>query len=358
MKNKAIFFLLFISIVISGYYSYNLSQGKIYNEYLVLWEYRLLHPETLPDIQTVHITSAWHTTTYADIMWISLIQYIADNISDLWYHEFLNPIIERITTLHPHFTNAYNLSLNLTPSLNPDKTNYESYKKIALEALKIWERGLEKNCNPEKLKQIILSDFSQELWDNTSIKNPCTNGMLPYNAAIVASELWEYEKAKKYYKIASTHADAPTASRFLWPLMDAKQWDHEKAWERFLLIALDGYDEPPYSCRETAMSLLQQSSSGLTNDFIFSLRKIEDWLLEPKDTSNPLATGWSSCYNSVVRAIKQFYLWYIVEITKDYPNFTTGEELLQKWLIKQIPSIKTQDGWKLRKKNNLWGYQE
>ncbi len=329
MKNKVIFFLLFIFIVISGYFSYNLSKGKIYNEYLILWEYRLLHPEILPDIRTAYIASAWHTTAYADTIWISLIQYIADNLSDFWYHDFLNPIIERITTLHPYFTSAYDLALNLSPILNPDKPEYESYRKIATESLRIWEVGLEKNCNKEKLNKIVLLDFSQELWGNPELLDPCTNGMLPYNAAIVASELWEFEKAKKYFKIASTHTYAPSASRFLWPLMDGRLWDHKKAWERFLLIAIDGYDEPPYSCRETAMSLLQQSSSGLTDDYIFSLRKIEDWLTEPKDTSNPLATGWSSCYNSVVRAMKQFYLWYIGEKTKDYPDLITWDELLR-----------------------------
>jgi hypothetical protein len=47
--------------------------------------------------------------------------------------------------------------------------------------------------------------------------------MIAYNAAYTASELGEQEKAEYYYKIASLQSGSPGASKFLGPLMQAKE---------------------------------------------------------------------------------------------------------------------------------------
>lgn len=59
-------------------YTYN--TGSLYSEYRELFEYRRLHPDFLPNTNMIRLSNAGHTTTYADILWINLIQYIGDNI--------------------------------------------------------------------------------------------------------------------------------------------------------------------------------------------------------------------------------------------------------------------------------------
>lgn len=56
--------------------------------------------------------------------------------------------------------------------------------------------------------------------------------------------------------------------------------------------------------------------------------------------------------------MKQFYLAYISEVAKDVPEVTTGSGLIEKGLLKKIPTIKEQTGWTVVKKNNQWTYTE
>ena len=55
------------------------------------------------------------------------------------------------------------------------------------------------------------------------LKDPCRDDMLAYNIAYTANELGDAKKAELYYKIASMNHDAPLASRFLGPLMRARE---------------------------------------------------------------------------------------------------------------------------------------
>ena len=78
-------------------------------------------------------------------------------------------------------------------------------------------------CNTEKLEAISRKEFGKSLWEDPNIAEPCSNSMLPYNVAYVAGALSALEKSGFYYKVASTHKGAPQASRFLGPLMQAKE---------------------------------------------------------------------------------------------------------------------------------------
>lgn len=83
---------------------------------------------------------AGHDTTYADMMWINLIQYIADNVQGQKFTEFTTPLLDTISKLHPHFTRSYTLALLLSPSLDPESPSYEKNRKIAEYALSLGER--------------------------------------------------------------------------------------------------------------------------------------------------------------------------------------------------------------------------
>lgn len=358
MKKRISFIILTFCILIWGYYSFKLNTGRIYDEYSNLWDYRILHPETLPDTDLVILTSAGNTNSFADTLWIELIQYIGDNIFNEGYNNFLNAIIEKITFLHPHFSEAYNLALILSPSVNTDREDYEKRRSITLEALRIWENGIWRNCNQEKLKKIYSSEIGSDLWNNQLLKNPCNNSMLAYNVAITANELWEYKKAQQYFKVASLEENGPQAARFLWPLMQAKLWDYKNAWERFLLIAAWAYDEDPFSCQAETTRLLKKYKTQPFEEFIKELWTYEMQLTKPKTKDNIVASSWNTCYGFNMRAIKQFYLAFISEITKDSPEITTWSGILEKWLLKSIPTIQDQSGWTVVKKDGQWKFQE
>jgi hypothetical protein len=70
---------------------------------------------------------------------------------------------------------------------------------------------------------IEKEDFGKKLWENSTLKDPCLDSMIAYNSAYTASELGDQEKSGYYYKLASMQAGSPGASRFLGPLMQARE---------------------------------------------------------------------------------------------------------------------------------------
>lgn len=60
----------------------------------------------------------------------------------------------------------------------------------------------------------------------------------------------------------------------------------------------------------------------------------------------------------MLRGIKQFYLGYVNDISKDYPEITSGSGLIEKGLLKKIPTIHEQNGWSVIKKDGQWRYTE
>ena len=73
------------------------------------------------------------------------------------------------------------------------------------------------------MQKIDREVFGKKLWDDAMLKDPCRDDMLAYNIAYTANELGDAKKAERYYKIASTNSGAPLASRFLGPLMRARE---------------------------------------------------------------------------------------------------------------------------------------
>jgi hypothetical protein len=214
-------------------------------------------------------------------------------------------------------------------------------------------------CNKEKLERIKIESFGKKLWDNRELKNPCIDSMLAYNAAYTASELSDLEKAEYYYKIASTQSGAPLASRFLGPLMQGKEGDHRTSAEKFLLIALDGYDEDPYVCQTLSVDLLKKIKNQNLAETVSRLRREEDSLPSLRDTKNPLASGNSTCHEAIIRAMKQIYLAHLTEVARTRSDLEDGDALIRAGLLDSIPSIRDQDGWTVvRDKNGLWQYRK
>ena len=131
----------YIFLLCGGFWIfYHFNTNQLYGEYSNLWDYRRLHPEFQSDEKVIRLIDAGHDTTYADILWINLIQYIADNLRDLKFTEFTTPLLDTIAKLHPHFTRSYTLALLLSPSLNPESDSYEKNREIVEYALSLGER--------------------------------------------------------------------------------------------------------------------------------------------------------------------------------------------------------------------------
>lgn len=329
-----------------------------YTEYEKLWNYRRLHPEILPTRENIELSAAGHTHTYADTLWIQLIQYIADNIGNDAFADSLTPIIERISELHPRFSAPYNLTLLLAPAPNTDLPHYESDRKQAQKAYDLGKIGLTKICDTEKLEQIRSSEVGKRLWDRSDLKNPCTDGMVPYYLAAVASNLGEFSEAAEYYKIASMQSDGPEASRFLSVLMQSEEGNYHDAAIRFFLIAVDGYDEG--SCAVEAVSLIQKYRDRLPENEsdILGIEAVEKNLTAPKDTKNPLSQSSTSCYASTNRGIKALYLGYINTKAQKNPTAKTAKDLIQSGTLSSIPTPISLKGFTvIKQKNGIWEYR-
>lgn len=347
---------------IGGIFSY-LSSGKLYMQYQSLWDYRRLHPDIMPPTESLKALSIWHDTTTADIMWIRLIQFIGDNIGNGKYLWFTHSILKQIQVLHPRFARAYEVDLLFLPTVAPenDAEYAQKQREILVNGLSDYEEIIPKVCDMSKVNTILSLGFGEELWSREDIKNPCLSGYIPYYmASRYDTDLLDKKNAVKYYKIASMQDDAPWAAKFLGILAYSSDGNYRDGALSFVLQALSGYDEEPYTCQDLASELVTHLSEKKpwTIEWIENLEKSEQILSLPKSTNNPLAQAGWTCHEYIERWIKQIYLGYITALTEKYPDLTTGKELIEYKLLSHIPTIQSQSWYTVIRKNNTWQYRE
>ncbi len=357
-KNRVIFFLIrcICSLVIFwGCFLtfYIVNTGSLYIEYANLWDYRRLHPEFEPQEKLIRIFDAGHTTTYADFLWMSMVQYIADNIGNGKYIDYTYPLLDTISRLHPHFTRSYTLALLLTPSLDPNNPNHEKNVKIGEKAFAIGQRGILENCETSKVNLILSSWVNVHPWDRTDLRNPCSDGFIAYYLGYVADGIGKRSLASRYYALASANDDAPKASRFLSIIMEGKAGDRINAAIQFFLIAISGYDESPYLCQHHAEALITLiwKNKNITPKMLGQIQSYEKEISAPKDMTNPLASNAMNCYASMNRGIKQSYLGYITDSVNKSPNILNGsgivlDTIISKWIL---PFPKWYDGYSIQR---------
>jgi hypothetical protein len=79
-----------------------------------------MHPDIMPSALALQTLAVGHDTTYADVIWMQLIQFIAYNIGNGKYLDFTHTILTRIHELHPRFARAYEIDLLFLPTVSPD----------------------------------------------------------------------------------------------------------------------------------------------------------------------------------------------------------------------------------------------
>ncbi len=213
---------------------------RLYMQHAALWDYRRMHPDIIPSTNTLQTLATGHDTTYADIMWIRLIQFIAYNIGNGKYLDFTHTILIRIQELHPRFARAYEIDLLFLPTVSPDSDAPDADKRrqVLKDGLAHYDTILPKICDMSKVTQIDALAFGSELWSRMDLADPCLSPqILYYMAARYDSDLLDKKKAARYYKIASMHGDAPPATRFLGILAYGNTGGHRDAALTFALLA-------------------------------------------------------------------------------------------------------------------------
>ena len=350
------------TIILGAFWIFSIASTWIlYTEYSSLWDYRRLHPDLLPNAQTVKAFDMGHDTTYADISWIELIQFIWDNIGNGKYLDFTHTILSNITDLHPYFIRAYELDLLMAPFLYPDSTQdkIDVFKNKIESIIAHGEKWMQVLCDKDKLAAIASLPIWNNLWNREDLKNPCLSGMIPYYLGYhYNNELHNWEKSEYYYKIASMQDDAPKASRFLVILAKSAEWDYLNSALSFLLVGADGYDTKPFSCQTIAGNIAEEliKKQKIDQWWITKIEELEKGLVDSKDSKIPESYATNNCFDSTERGIKEIYIDYISELAKQYPDISNANDLVKKGLISHVPTIQSQKWFTVIKKDGLWRY--
>ena len=364
MKRYLFLIFIFPTLLIISWCFLTFWTGKWYNEYLSWWEYRRLHPELIPSPIVVKAFDMGHTSSYSSFVWLELIQYIGDNV---WGNRFLNfshTLLEHITILHPYFSKPYELDLILTPlsvGENMDPTIVEYNKNYTQKAISLGKKWMSILCDAWKIEKIKQQNISESLWKDQSLRNPCSDGMLPYYIAFATYKMWNNKsEASEYYKIAAMQDDGPIASRILAVIALAADGDFQSSAMTFLLLGSSGYDIEPYNCKNYTNKLIKDliNKRKIDSLWIEELQKDEPTIL--KDTRNdaiPESKLSDNCYDMTTRGIREIYLSYISELAK-WTSAKNEKDLIDLWILKKIPTLSTQSGYTVRQIDGIWAFRE
>lgn len=228
-------------------------------------------------------------------------------------------------------------------------------------AIQHGKEGMSLLCDTKKIETLSKLPYGEALWARQDIKNPCKYGMIPYYIAFhYSNDLGRNAEASYYYKIASVHdRGVPGAAKFLGPLALANTKDPLDGALSLLLIAREGYDKEPYTCRTYSQSLFETLKERpiLTEAFIQSVQDFESRLGDAKDAEILESYMNTNCYDNLTRAIKQVFLAYITQKSKDFPEITNGKVLIEQGIITNIPTVSSQPGYNVRKINGRWHFR-
>jgi len=279
-KNLSILFVVILVIgSVSLFYWYGSSVG--FSQYLKNVHQKRMHPNLIPSENMVRLASVGHELSYADFLWISLIQYVGDNIEDSAYLTFSTRMLDTITRINPQFAPGYEWALLLYPIPQNSLLEYDEAQKQAIQApVAMGIRGMSALCDSAKLHTITHTPISLELWQDKALRNPCKSGLLPYYIAFYGGQLVKNAPiAEQYYTIAGMQDDAPEVSQILAVLSSAPEDDPRSIATKFSLLAVAAYDQDPYSCHTLANDTLEHLQRGpLTPEWIRNTEEQESRL--------------------------------------------------------------------------------
>jgi hypothetical protein len=129
-----------------------------------------------------------HQQFYADLMWISSIQYVGSLLVSTRM-PYLYGMLDNLTNLSPYWTYPYFFGLLVIPI---SKSMYKDYplekkKQSWINAIRLGEKGIFFTCEQEKIKKIAdlpLDKFYEAVFTHTGqiweeLKKPCKDYQIP-----------------------------------------------------------------------------------------------------------------------------------------------------------------------------------
>lgn len=315
----------------------------------------------IPSKKIIQIASLGHENSYADLLWIGMIQYIGGNLSRGNFEKFSLINIERITEILPTFSTAYEWALWLMPIPQNSEMTYSSEQKKALELpLALANTGIKSTCDMGKIWKIFSLKLDNNLWEQTSLKNPCKSGMLPYLIAFYGGQLfWNQELAKSYYKVAWLSNDAPAVSQILAVISSADKTKPREIAKNFYIMAMWSYDsDENLSCNTFSKeAFFRIEKKSLDTEGIIDFWKNFEKLKKPEENAT---IGMQKCYDMAERWLKYTYIDFINNEAKKFPNIEKIENLLDAIGLKTAPTTPSQKNFTFYKnpKTGLWDYTQ
>lgn len=114
------------------------------------------HPELLFPSEYTRLFSFGAKETVADMLWLSLIQYIGSNVIEAEYKKYMAKMVDIMTDLSPRFSYPVETALVLLPESNKLYETYseEDVRAHRSNALRLGEKMMTQTCDQEKLKAI------------------------------------------------------------------------------------------------------------------------------------------------------------------------------------------------------------
>jgi hypothetical protein len=251
---------LIVLIILGGFYGivYSSVSSANYAVHRKVRQSIVDHPEFIPTASTVRFTSAGFDALVADLYWLGAIQYIGENAISAEYKNYLGVMLELITDLSPHFTYPYQTGLLLLPEVNERYETRSAKEKtwFVNQAIALGKKGIAQNCDAKKIAQMETKYNLDELFADTSLRNSCSDGMIPYYLAYAS--YWNNNDAAAaayYYRIAGLQDTAPKWARLMSAIMQGKSWDREKAIIMFLSLGESLDSNPNGICQRVTAEL-------------------------------------------------------------------------------------------------------
>lgn len=189
---------------------------------------------------------------YADIMWISSIQYIGVNLGSDG-DKGLYTLLDTLTTLSPHRAYPYGFAQLVVPMQRTAIEEGKEEEVLAIRkrswenAIKLAAKGEYFLCDAEKMSAITgmtQETFIGVVYDETDTqhRNPCKSYEIPhYMAFNYFYFLQNAEDSALQYRISAFHDDAPSLTPLMAALVYGRGGEHLKSatlwFDRYLNLA-------------------------------------------------------------------------------------------------------------------------
>lgn len=341
---------VFLVIILSFVVFFNISEYN-YSIHREIETKKINHPEFIPTSESAINTSFGFRNLKADIYWLKTIQYIWSNAASAEYKKYLFQMIDLITDLNPNFDKPYKVGLLLLPSHNyryEDLTDEEIQFYIDQWAL-LWEKWIKNFCKEDEVKAVFEENDLNKLWKENKYENSCKTYEVPHYLAYLHQYYnKDFEKAYKYYKLASVQKDSLGWAKSMAAIMRWKSWDRIKSSLMFLTMATS-LSEDVVGCHDIAniltnhiwgTAIINQREEDLYNPK--ALESLNNEVKKALPYNPEILLNDTECSIYVNKSLRELNLGYIENANKkflrnEWRSAWDTEELKETGYLDYIP---------------------